>query len=176
MTQKTEKRSVNRLYKSRIFVMLYENKEELLELYNAVSGKHYEDPELLEINTLEDANLYGTKLVQIPAPKFIVFYNGVEDAPERAITECIEEGILSDFLERNRAEAKSVSIYEYDQEKHMRQEREDAWADGVKQGETDKLRAQIQKKLEKGKSIEQIAEELEEEEAVIRELMEALKV
>ena len=47
----------------------------------------------------------------------------LEDAVERAITECIEEGILADFLEKNRAEAKSVSIYEYDKEKHLQQER-----------------------------------------------------
>ena len=50
MTQKT-----NRLYKSRLFVMIFEEKKKLLELYNAVSGKHYEDPELLEINTLDNA-------------------------------------------------------------------------------------------------------------------------
>ena len=37
------------------FVMIFEDKRKLLELYNAVSGKHYEDPELLEINTLENA-------------------------------------------------------------------------------------------------------------------------
>ena len=41
---------------------------------------------------------------------------------ERAITECIQEGILADFLEKYRAEVKSVSIYEYNEERHMRQE------------------------------------------------------
>ena len=45
----------NRLYKARLFVMIFEDKKKLLELYNAISGKHYEDPELLEINTLENA-------------------------------------------------------------------------------------------------------------------------
>lgn len=45
----------NRLYKSRLFVMLFEDKNNLLELYNAVTGKNYKDPELLEINTLENA-------------------------------------------------------------------------------------------------------------------------
>ena len=35
--------------------MIFEDKKKLLELYNAISGKHYEDPELLEINTLENA-------------------------------------------------------------------------------------------------------------------------
>ena len=46
---------VNRTYRSTVFIMLFEEKENLLELYNAMSGKHYTDPELLEINTLENA-------------------------------------------------------------------------------------------------------------------------
>ena len=40
----------------------------------------------------------------------------VEEAVEQAISECIQEGILSEFLKQNRAEAKQVSIYEYDEE------------------------------------------------------------
>ena len=32
----------NRLYKARLFVMIFEDKRKLLELYNAISGKHYE--------------------------------------------------------------------------------------------------------------------------------------
>lgn len=44
----------------------------------------------------------------------------LDEAVERAITECIREGILADFLRKNRAEAKKVSIYEYDEERHMR--------------------------------------------------------
>ena len=48
---------------------------------------------------------------------------------EQAIRECIAEGVLKDFLEKHRAKAKEMSIFEYDQEKHMRQEREDAWED-----------------------------------------------
>ena len=242
--------TANRCFKSRLFVMLFEDKKELLELYNAVSGKNYQNPELLEINTLDNAiymsmrndlsfiidsrmplyehqssynpnlplrfllynadvfsgltkdeNLYGTKLVRLPTPQFIVFYNGEKELPdrmelklsdaytvkedevslelkavmlninpghnekileacktlreyteytsrvreytrimdleaavERAITECIQEGILEEFLKKNRAEAKSVSIYEYDMEKHMRMEREDAREDGIQEG------------------------------------------
>ena len=125
---------VNRTYKSTIFIMLFEDRNNLLELYNAMSGKHYTDPKLLEINTLEnaiymsikndiaflidgrlslyehqstyspnlplrfllyishlysrmtkDSNLYGTKAVKIPAPEFIIFYNGRDELPERQI-------------------------------------------------------------------------------------------
>ena len=50
MNQNTQTQPINRLYKSKIFAMLYSSKKELLELYNAVSGRHYEDPELLQIN------------------------------------------------------------------------------------------------------------------------------
>ena len=56
------------------------------------------------------------------------------DAVERTIRECIAEGVLKDFLEKHRVEAKEMSIFEYDQEKHMRQEREEAWADGHSAG------------------------------------------
>ena len=49
MNQTTQMQPVDRLYKSRIFAMLYSDRKDLLDLYNAVSGKHYEDPELLEI-------------------------------------------------------------------------------------------------------------------------------
>ena len=41
------KPSGNRNYKSTIFAMLFEEKERLLRLYNAVSGKNYRDPEAL---------------------------------------------------------------------------------------------------------------------------------
>ncbi len=239
---------VNRTYKSTVFTMLFEDRNNLLELYNAMSGNHYTDPELLEINTLgnaiymcikndvsfiidgrlslyehqstyspnlplrflfyvshlyagitNNANLYGTKAVDIPAPEFVIFYNGtdempeyktlrlsdlysvkdkecglelkakmlnicgnnntglkracrtlgeyavftdkmrnyakmmnIEDAADRTIDECIREGILEDFLRKHKMEAKSMSIFEYDQEKHLRMEREEARAEAVK--------------------------------------------
>ena len=59
----------------------------------------------------------------------------IEEAVEQAITECIREGILKDFLEKKRREAIRVSIYEYDEERHIRQEREDAWEEGRQEGE-----------------------------------------
>ncbi len=288
----------NRQFKSRIFTMIFEDKRNLLELYNAVSGKHYEDPDLLTINTLDNAiymamrndlsflidsrlslyehqstyspnlplrfllyiadlysamtrneNLYGRKKILIPPPQFLIFYNGeeeqperralklsdmfgveeeyhkleleavllninagfngelmkachtlweyaeytkrvrkyaaefpIEEAVERAIVECIREGILREFLAKNRTEAKKMSIYEYDQEKHIRQERETAWeeghaegrAEGRAEGEEELLLRMIMKKLEKGKSVPVIAGELEETEERIRGLMEKI--
>ena len=276
----------NRLYKSRLFVMIFEDRRNLLELYNAVSGKHYEDPELLKINTLDNAiymsmrndlsflidarlslyehqstyspnlplrflfylsdllsgitrdeNLYGKKKVKIPTPRFLVFYNGeapqpdskvlklsdlyeteetdhklelevlmlninaghnpelmaashtlweyaeytarvrkyagemsVSEAVDRAIAECIQENILKEFLEKYQAEAKNVSIYEYDEERHIRQEREAAW----EEGKEDTLIEMIRKKLKKGNSIAEIADALELDEDEIQRLSEKI--
>lgn len=58
----------------------------------------------------------------------------IEDAVERVITECIREDILADFLSRNRSEAKKVSIYEYDEQKHMKFVREEGYEDGLEDG------------------------------------------
>lgn len=91
----------------------------------------------------------------------------IAEAVERAITECIQEGILKEFLEKHRAEAKKVSIYEYDEARHIRQEREAA----LELGEEKKLKELIQKKLAKGKSLSEIADALEEEEDEIRRLI-----
>ena len=61
----------------------------------------------------------------------------IKEAAEQTITECIQENILREFLIKNRAEAKRVSIYEYNEEEHMRMERADAFEDGFKQGRTE---------------------------------------
>ena len=99
----------------------------------------------------------------------------LSEAVDRAIEECIREKILQEFLEKNRAEVKKMSIYEYDQEKHIRMEREEAWEEGIKEGilrgRNTQLGEMIRKKLDKGKDISQIAEELEEDEARILELI-----
>ena len=119
--------------------MVFSDKKELLALYNAVNKTHYDDPELLEINTLQNAiymsmrndvsfiidsrlslyehqstyspnlpiryllyvadiyanitkneNLYGTKKVMIPPPRFLIFYNGRAPYPERKILKLSE--------------------------------------------------------------------------------------
>ncbi len=47
--------TANREYKSTMFCMLFRDKKELLELYNAVNRTCYTDPEVLQIVTLENA-------------------------------------------------------------------------------------------------------------------------
>ena len=85
----------------------------------------------------------------------------IEDAVERAVTECIREGIFEDFLRKNRAEAKRMSIYEYDQARHIRQEREEAWEDGKNEGRQENQRIVAINLAQMGMSIEKIAQAIE---------------
>lgn len=58
----------------------------------------------------------------------------INQAVQRAVNECITEGILADFLIRNKAEVIQMSIFEYDEEKELKlirqDEREMGYADG----------------------------------------------
>ena len=130
-------------YKDTVFRMIFKDPGELLSLYNAVNDTHYNNPEELEVTTLENAiymnmkndiscvldmrmnlyehqstinpniplrdlfytarlyenriikrDIYSSKRILLPAPKFIIFYNGVEKQPERRIMK------LSDSYER----------------------------------------------------------------------------
>ena len=46
---------VNRIYKDRLYKMIFNDKSELLKLYNAINGTSYENPEMLTITTLDNA-------------------------------------------------------------------------------------------------------------------------
>ena len=65
-------------------------------------------------------------------------------ALDRAVTECIQEGILTDFLRKNRAEVIKMSLYEYDQEQHMKWLREEGYDQGHEDGKEDNLVTNIQ--------------------------------
>ena len=178
-TKHKEELSANRNYKDTIFRWLFSDRENLLSLYNAISGKHYEDPEALMIVTLKNAvymgmkndiafvletglylyehqsthnpniplrdlfyiaseyqamvdqkSLYSSAVQKIPTPKFLVFYNGTD----KAIAECIQEGILSEFLQQNRKEVYKVSIFEYDKEKEEKKLRKAEYEHGLEDG------------------------------------------
>ena len=264
---------VNRIYKDRLYKMIFNDKSELLKLYNAINGTYYDDPAMLTITTLDNAiymtmendlsfiidmrlalyeqqstvnpnlplrflmyiadiysayvkdmNIYSSKKLQIPLPSFVIFYNGVQsqpdraefllselfhptsnepalelktvmlninkghnqelmnachtlrdyseyvarirtysaempltDAVEKAITECIHENILRDFLLKNRTEAKAMSIYEYDEEKTLRMFREEGYEDGERNG---KIQATIEMCLEFNLSSDAIVQKL----------------
>ena len=52
----------------------------------------------------------------------------------KAVDDCIRDGILAEFLTAQRAEVIAMSIFEYDQEKHIKQEKEESWEDGYNEG------------------------------------------
>ena len=51
----------NRKHKDTFFRSLFSDKENLLELFNALAGTDYKDPQTIEINTLEDILFMGMK-------------------------------------------------------------------------------------------------------------------
>ena len=62
----------------------------------------------------------------------------LDEAVNRAVDECIRNGVLADFLRRNHAEVVMMSIFEYNQEEEERKlraaERQAGYASGVEQG------------------------------------------
>lgn len=44
----------NKEYKSDVFSMLLQDKNRALEVYNAINGTDYDDPEQVEMTTLDD--------------------------------------------------------------------------------------------------------------------------
>ena len=124
---------LNRKYKDTLFRKVFNNKKDLLSLYNALNNTEHMDESLITINTIEDAiyigykndisfiinselNLYehqssvnpnmpvrgliyfaelykgyidqnnlliyNERLVKLPFPRYVVFYNGTEEQPE----------------------------------------------------------------------------------------------
>ena len=49
--------------------------------------------------------------------RYTAKYGDIHTAVEKAVTECIAENILADFLRRNRAEVVEVCIFEYDEKR-----------------------------------------------------------
>ncbi len=107
----------------------------------------------------------------------------IREAVDRAVTDSIRDGILVEFLTKYRAEAIEVSIFEYDEETHMRQEREENRELGREEGreedrmegEWTKLVSLVKKKLAKGLNATAIADMLEEPEPFIKELIKLIE-
>ena len=189
----------------------------------------------------EGIDIYSRKQIKIPTPKFVVFYNGDEEQPERkeirlskafsantgetnmelvvlqininkgqneelkaacktlqeyaefterarehrkemeledairtTIDECIRDGILKDFLLKNKAEVYHMCLYEFDVELHERVLREEEREEGRIEGRREGIREgrlegqreerifakQVFKAFLSGKTPEAIAEEL----------------
>ena len=122
--------------------------------------------ELLE----ECQSLKEYMLLMEQVRKYAAFLE-LNEAVDRAINKCIQDGILSDFLSKHKAEVIAVSIFEYDEEREIRLIRQDEF----RQGQQNILRDLVHKKLEKGKSTAVIADELELEPEVVETLIQELR-
>ena len=84
-------------------------------------------------------NLYGT--FYVAKVRSFAEQMPLDDAVQKAVTECIQENILADFLRKNQAEVIPMSIFEYDkveEEKKLRKAEFDAGVEqGLKQASTD---------------------------------------
>ena len=110
--------------------------------------------------------------------------SGEEEPYKKAIKECIEKGILADYLMRKGSEVVNMLLDEYDYETDIEVQREEAREEGRKQGREEGQKkgreegrieeksALIRKKLEKGKTISEIADDLEDTEENIAHLIE----
>lgn len=110
-----------------------------------------------------------------------------DEAVHTAIDTCIGKGILEDILIKQKAEVLHMILTEYDEKKHFRtlfrEGKEEGIKEGIKegmeiglsrgfeQGREALLQEQVQKKLSRGKSVLQIAEELEEELTTIEQIV-----
>lgn len=72
--------------------------------------------------------------------KYAAEYKDINRAAEQAVTECIEENILADFLRKNRTEAIEVCIFEYDEKREKELIRKAEYAEGKKDGLKEGLR------------------------------------
>lgn len=76
-------------------------------------------------------------------------YMQLETAVEKAVDECIQEGILKEFLRKNRAEVIAVSIFEYDKEEEERKLRKAEFEAGEQSG----IQKGIQEGIQEGKEL-----------------------
>ena len=244
---------VNFQHKDRLFKKVFSKKEDLLSLYNAINDTAYDDPEMIEINTIDNfifmgmkndvsciianvmnlyeqqstinpnmplrgflyqaelyrklfgnhTDLYSSRLIELPKPQFIVFYNGTDDEPDEkimsmsdayvgeakyapsiectaillninyghnrvlmekckqlygysilihrvreniksgmdksaavtaAVNSCISDNILRDILEQHVGEATAMILEEYNEDLHIKNEKEISYYNGDKDG------------------------------------------
>ena len=87
--------------------------------------------------------------------------SAIEEAVERAVTECIDEGILSDFLRSQRAEVIAVSIFEYNEEEELKKLRQAEFRSGQEEGITKGIAKSVLLLLEmKGSVPEHLREQI----------------
>ena len=87
--------------------------------------------------------LYSSKLQKIPVPRFVECIRKyaedmeIAEAVDRAVTECVRNDILADFLSAQWAEVIAMSIFEYNEEEEMKKIRADEFQVGREAGKAE---------------------------------------
>ncbi|MCH5249837.1 MAG: hypothetical protein J1E98_07885 [Lachnospiraceae bacterium] len=156
---------VQRKYKDTMFHMLFSEKKSLLSLYNGTEEqperqvlklsdsyeKKRENPDLELTVVVYNIN-WGHNQELLEACQLLKEYaqfvnkvrefarkGSIEEAVENAIDYCIEKNILADFLLKNRMEAIEMCIFEFDEEKFLKSEREWSYNNGREAGREETL-------------------------------------
>ena len=90
-------------------------------------------------------------------------------AVECAVSESIQEGILKEFLQKNRAEVIAMSIFEYNEEEEKRKLRKAEYEAGMAEGVMKTKKETVISLAEMGLSVQQIAQGVKVEEKTVRE-------
>lgn len=151
------------------FIVFYNGTEKKADRWvNCLSDayeKHIGDPNLelkvITLNINEDYNKDLMKQCKI-LREYAQYVEKVREyastmdlnaAVEKAVDECIHQGILEEFLRANRMEVIAVSIYEYDKEEEEKKLRRAEYAAGMLAGEK-RLETLISLLLQNGRNAE----------------------
>ena len=88
-------------------------------------------------------------------------------AVECAVSESIQEGILKEFLQKNRAEVIAMSIFEYNEEEEKRKLRKAEYEAGMAEGVMKTKKETVISLAEMGLSVQQIAQGVKIEEKTV---------
>lgn len=135
---------INRKYKDRLFRLVFQEKKDLLQLYNAINHINLgHNRELMEKcrKLMEYACFVSKMRAYLPEMS-------LEDAADRAVAECIAEGILADILKKNQGEVKQMILTEYDEDWHIENEKRDSFAEGMELGQRKGMEIGVQKTKE----------------------------
>ena len=165
---KFKKVFVKRKYKDVLFRFVFREKKELLQLYNAMNHTNYENPDELNQELLDNCKrLHDYSYFVSCVRGYLREGCSQKEAVVRATEECIQKGILKDVLVKHRAEVVDMFLTTFDKKMYKKAL--------LEEGERNKLIYQIQKKLEKGKSVEVIATELEETVDTVAEIIDEIQ-
>ena len=94
----------------------------------------------------------------------------LEEAIMQTIDDCIRDEILKDILIQQKAEV----VQMFDQEKYEKAVKDEAFEDGKAEGYKLRLVDMVKKKLARGKTAEEIAQDLEESKETIQEIIDRI--